>query len=195
MKRLRLHIFTATAFVAALGLATAQNAAVATTTVSPSASPTPALAPAPVPLADVITQADAAEATLQQMRANFGPESDDSKGSEDLALVTQEISAQLAETTQLLKPGVPLETLQRPRGALGKIGRATRPLDPRPNEPRQPDRQANRAFARLADRPGRRRVETAQASDTPPEIRQRIDKSWPAITQTENTLQKRRASS
>src|SRR4029453_2363766 len=38
----------------------------------------------------------------------------------------------------------------RSRGALGETGRATGHLDPRPNEPRQLDRQADRAPPGLA---------------------------------------------
>ena len=63
----------------------------------------------------------------------------------DLPAVTQEISAQLAETTQLLKPGVLLETLSDLEVRWGKLGEQLGPLDPRPNEPRQLDRQADRA--------------------------------------------------
>ena len=75
-----------------------------------SVSVTPAPQNTPIPLADVITQADAAEASLQEMQPPALTAESVTVG-RDLPRVTREISAQLAETTQVLRPGVLLDTL------------------------------------------------------------------------------------
>src|SRR5258705_117986 len=86
---------------------------------APGSSPPPQ--PTPIPLADVITQADAAQATLEEPLLAVGP-AEGTIVTRDLPAVTQEISAQLAETTQLLKPGVLLETLGDLEVRWGKLG-------------------------------------------------------------------------
>ena len=80
----------------------------ASVSAAPVSSPPPQ--PTPIPLADVITQADAAQASLEEPLLAVGP-AEGTTITRDLPAVTQEITAQLAETTQLLKPGVLLETL------------------------------------------------------------------------------------
>ncbi|MEO7167512.1 MAG: mechanosensitive ion channel domain-containing protein [Chthoniobacterales bacterium] len=158
-----------------------------------SGSPTPIVAPptTPIPLADVVTQADAAEANLQEMQ----PASDAAETTtlgKDLPAVTREINAQLAETTQLLQPGVLLETLRDLEGRWVKLGEQlalwTRSLTTRAN-------LIDKQIALLPDLQSTwtKTREAAQTSDTPPEIRQRIDGVLAAIAQTENALQKRRA--
>ena len=161
----------------------------ASASATPVSSPPPQ--PTPIPLADVITQADAAQATLEEPLLAVGP-AEGTTVTRDLPAVTQEISAQLAETTELLKPGVLLETLGDLEVRWGKLGEQlglwTRDLTNRANLIDKqiallPDLQATWTKTR----------EGAQASDTPPEIRQQIDNVLAKIAQTESTLQKRRA--
>ena len=161
----------------------------ASVSAAPVSSPPPQ--PTPIPLADVITQVDAAQASLEEPSLAVGL-ADGTTITRDLPAVTQEISAQLAETTQLLKPGVLLETLGDLEVRWAKLGEQlglwTRSLTNRANLIDKqlallPELQATWKTTR----------EAAQASDTPPEIRQRIDNVLAEIARTESTLQKRRA--
>ncbi len=110
----------------------------------------------------------------------------------DLPALSREISAQLAETTQLLKPGVLLETLRDLEARWLKLGEKlnlwTRDLTNRAN-------LIDKQIALLADMQATwtKTREAAQTSDTPPEIQQRIDNVLAGIAQTESALQKRRA--
>ncbi len=110
----------------------------------------------------------------------------------DLTAVAQQVSAQLAETTQLLKPGVPLETLSDLEVRWVKLeeqlGLWTRDLTNRAD-------LIDKQIALLPDLQATwtRTREVSQASDTPPEIRQRIDNVLTEVAQTESNLQKRRA--
>jgi len=169
----------------------AQKLPLPTASVSATPVPSPPPQPTPIPLADVITQADAAQATLGEPLLAVD-EAEDTIVTRDLPAVTQEISAQLAETTQILKPGVLLETLSDLEVRWVKLGAQlslwTRNLTNR----------ANLIDKQIALLPDLRTTWTetqkvAQASDTPLEIRQQIDNVLVKIGQTESTLQKRRA--
>ena len=171
----------------------AQKLPLPTASVSATPVPSPPPQPTPIPLADVITQADAAQATLGEPLLAVD-EAEDTIVTRDLPAVTQEISAQLAETTQILKPGVLLETLSDLEVRWVKLGAQlslwTRNLTNR----------ANLIDKQIALLPDLRTTWTetqkvAQASDTPLEIRQQIDNVLVKIGQTESTLQKRRAPS
>ncbi len=187
MKRLPILLV----FLVGLGQPLAAAAAEPTSSIPPTATATPALQPTPIPLVDVVLQADAVEAGLQEME----PAADEAATSgveRDLPLVAREVSAQLAETTQLVKPGVLLETLRDLEARWLKLGEKlnlwTRDLTNRANLLDKqiallPEMQATWAKTR----------EAAQTSDTPPEIRQRIDNVLAALAQTEGALQKRRA--
>jgi hypothetical protein len=103
--------------------APAQATPEAAASVSPRPSPTSVPVTTPIPLADVFTQADAVEASLQEIQ----PKSEAVAAStvrRDLPALTRGISAQLAETTQLVKPGV-ARNLARSRDPLGEFERAT----------------------------------------------------------------------
>ncbi len=82
----------------------------------PAASPAPTSVPAatpeptPIPMAEVVGQAELVETTLQEMEA--APGTFETVPGRDLAEVNREISARLAETSQLLQRGVLLETLR-----------------------------------------------------------------------------------
>ncbi len=188
MKRLCIIALAATVIAGWRAPALAQNSP--TPAVSASVTPTPE--PTPIPLADVVTQADSAEASLQEMQPAATP-AESSTAARDLPSVTREINAQLAETTQLLKPGVLLETLgeleTRWEKLSEQLGLWSHDLTTR----------ANLIDKQIALLPELQSIWTktrdaAQSSETPPEIRQRIDNVLAAIAQAENALQKRRAS-
>ncbi len=187
MRRLCLITLTATVFAGFLVPVRAQNSPSPTASVS--ATPTPE--PTPIPLADVITQADTTEATLQEMQAAT-PSPESVMLERDLPSVTREINVQLAETTHLLKPGVLLETLRDLEARWEKVSKQlelwARDLATRANLIDKriallPELQSSWAKTR----------EAAQSSETPPEIRQRIDNILAEIAKTEDALQKRRA--
>ena len=191
MKRLVSVALIFAAFASPLGRLGAQEPSPPTASVSAAPVSSPPPQPPPVPLANVITQADEAQATLEQPLLAVGP-AEGTVVTRDLPAVTQEISAQLAETTQLLKPGVLLETLSDLEVRWGKLGEQlglwTRDLTNRANLIDKqiallPDLQATWTKTR----------EIAQTPDTPPEIRQQIDNVLAKIGQAENTLQKQRA--
>ena len=121
MKRLVSVALIFAAFASPLGRLGAQEPSPPTASVSAAPVSSPPPQPPPVPLADVITQADEAQATLEQPLLAVGP-AEGTVVTRDLPAVTQEISAQLAETTQLLKPGVLLETLSDLEVRWGKLG-------------------------------------------------------------------------
>ena len=189
MKRLNIVALTALVIIAFGAPFPAQAAPSPAATLSPAATPPPQ--PTPIPLADVITQADATEASMGEPVSATGP-AEGATVTRDLPAVTQEIRTQLTETTQLLKAGVPLETL----GDLAlrwvklsqQLGLWTRNLTNRAN-------LIDKQIALLPDLrvTWTKTREVAQASDTPPEIRQRIDNVLTEIGQAESTLQKQRA--
>ena len=191
MKRLCLIALTITLFAGLLTPVPAQNTPTPAASISATPTPTPAPQPTPIPLADVITQADAAEASLQEMQPATASAAGVVVG-RDLPAVTREISAQLAETTQLLKPGVLLETLRDIEARWEKLneqlGLWSRDLTNRAN-------LIDKQLALLPDLQSTwtKTREAAQSSETPPEIRQRIDNVLAEIGQTEDALQKRRA--
>ncbi len=169
----------------------AQEAASPSATVSPRRRPTARTAAAtPIPLADVITQADAAEASLQE--ALPAEQVGTPALWRDLPAVTREINAQLAEMTQMLRPGVLLETLREIETRWEKLGEQlslwARDLTARANV-------LDRQIALLPELQAtwQKTAEAAQDAETPPEIRQRIDGVLAAIAQTEAALEKRRA--
>ncbi len=191
MKRLVFVALGLAALALPPGRLRAQETPAPTATASAPVSPTPALHPTPIPLADVITQADAVEGEMQETQAS-AVAAGSGAAARDLPAVTQEISAQLAETTLLLKPGVLLETLRdietRWERLSEQIGLWSRELTTRAN-------LIDKQIALLPELQAtwERTREAAQSSETPPEIRQRIDSVLGAIAQTETALEKRRS--
>ena len=189
MKHLTLIALTASAMISFGAPLQAQKAPSPTAALSPTPSPPPQ--PTPIPLADVIMQADATEASLEEPLSTAGP-AEGTPVARDLSAVTQQISAQLAETTQLLKPGVPLETLSDLEVRWVKLG------DQLGLWTRELTNRADLTDKQIALLPDGQSIwiktrEVSRTSDTPPEIRQRIDNVLAEIAQTESTLQKRRA--
>ena len=190
MKTLMIVVLGLAALARPLDQLGAQESPAPAATAAASVSPTPAPRPTPIPLAEIITQTVAEEASLQETQS-VAMAAESITAVRDLPAVTQEISAQLAETMQLLKPGVLLETLSDLEVRWVKLGEQlalwTRDLTNRAN-------LIDKQIALLPDLQATwtRTREVAQASDTPPEIRQRIDKVLAEIAQTESTLQKRR---
>ena len=189
VKRLVFVALTLVALALPLGRLRAQETPVPAASVS--AAPISSPPPTPIPLADVITQADAAEASLEEALPGSGP-AEDTTVTHDLPAVTQQINAQLAETRHLLKPGVLLETLGDLEVRWVKLGEQlglwTRELSSRAN-------LIDKQIALLPDLQSTwtKTREAAQTSDTPPEIRQRIDNVLAEIAQRDSALQKRRA--
>ena len=173
MKRLASVALIFAALASPLGRLGAQEPPLPTASVSAAPVSSPPPQPPPVPLADVITQADEAQATLEQPLLAVGP-AEGTIATRDLPAVTQEIRVQLAETTQLLKPGVLLETLSEWRCVGGNWASnwAFRPANL--------TNRANLIDKQIALLPDLQATSTKNArscatSDTPPEIRQQID--------------------
>ena len=191
MKRLVSVALVFAAVVSPPGRLGAQEPPPPTASVSAAPVSSPSPQSTPIPLADVITQVDAAQASLEEPLLAVGL-ADGTTITRDLPAVTQEISAQLAETTQLLKPGVLLETLGDLEVRWQKLGEQlglwTRSLTNRAN-------LIDKQLALLPELQATWKTtqKAAQASDTPPEIRQRIENILAEIARTESTLQKRRA--
>jgi potassium-dependent mechanosensitive channel len=192
MNRRRILVLSATAFLFLVAPGAAQTVPTPTVSQSVSATATPAPELTPVPMADVVTQADAVEFTLQEMQSNLEPKAGEIQASRDLPLVTREIGTRLAEATQLIKPGVALETLQdlesRWKKLPDKLSLWERDLTTRAN-------LIDKQIALLPDLQltWKRTLETAQVGDTPPEVLQRIESVLTRISDLENALQKQRA--
>ncbi len=139
----------------------------------------------------MVAQADATDSSLREMQpAAIDPEGIAPVG--NLPAMSREISAQLAETNQLLAPGVLLETLRDLEIRWLKISEQlalwTRSLTTRAS-------LVDRQIALLPDLQATWQItrESARTSDTPPEIGQQIENVLSAIGRTEEVLQKRRA--
>ena len=152
----------------------------------------PEIPPTAVPMADVVTQAGAAEATLQEMQASLTPELRVAPVGRGLPALTKDINARLAETTLLLKPGVLLETLRELEARWEKIRQKLSLWE------RELTARANAIDKHLALVPDLRAtwtktLEAAQATETPPEIRQQIESVLGVIAQSDAALQKQRS--
>lgn len=152
----------------------------------------PAAQPVPIPLADVISKADAVEASLSAKPATATPVYAGGDDARSLPLLTQEIDTRLAETVQLVRPGALLDTLRDLESnwqrLAERLGLWARDLTT----------QANLLDTQLAQYPALkatwgRTLEIAQSQSAPPEIRQRIEALLKSITQAEAARQKERA--
>ncbi len=107
-----LAILTSVAIVR--GQTTPAPAAATSPTPSVTASPstTPAPAPAPIPLAEVVTQAEAAAASLRDIEADLAADQITSTVDSELPVFVREIDARLDENARILNSRPSLETLR-----------------------------------------------------------------------------------
>src|SRR5262245_41368196 len=88
--------------------AQAQNASPSPT---PSASPTATAAPTAVPLPDIVSASDSALERLNGIQSELSSNKIVDNTTRELAATTKEIDARELETRRILRPGVPLATL------------------------------------------------------------------------------------
>ncbi len=148
--------------------------------------------PTPIPLADVISQADAVEASLGAKLAASSPVYAGGDDARNLPLLKQEIDTRLAESVPVIQPGALLETLSDHESNWQKLA------DRLALWARDLTRQANLLDAQIALYPAlkatwSKTLEVAQSQSAPPEIRQRIETLLKSITQAEASRQKERA--
>ena len=190
MKRLTFVALTALAIISYRAPVHAQEAPSLTATLSPTPATTPPQ-PTPIPLADVITQADAAEASLEEPLPAAGS-TESSTVTRDLPAVTQANQCATRGDEAASEAWGASQTLGDLEVRWAKLGQQlglwTRDLTNRAD-------LIDKQIALLPDLQAtwKKTREAAPASDTPPEIRQRIDNVLAEIAQTESVLQKRRA--
>ena len=182
----RLLLVSLCAFLATAAPGRAQGDA------SPPPTASPAPASTPIPLADVVAAAEAVSGRLQAVQAEVAAHETAAIVTRELSLVTQEISAHLDETRRTLTPGIALETTrdleQRWQRLADQLGVWSRDLTGRATV-------LDRELALLPELRAtwRSTLEAARASDTPAEVRQRIESVLKAIDQLDALLQKRRS--
>ncbi len=160
---------------------------------SASATATPSPTPTPVPLADVVGAEEITSTSLREIQANLAADQTGEKIARDLAHVTEEISALQAESTRVLAPGVPLDTVRdlerRWRKLADELAERTRDLTVSAT-------LLDKELARAPDWTSTwsQTLAQAQASEAPPELIQRIKTLLAAIETTAEALRKKQAS-
>ena len=140
-----------------------------------------------------MTQANAVEATLQEMQTRSGAGPQELEIAQELPAVTQQMNERLTETARMLRPDALLETLR-------DLETRWKKLDDQLNLwARDLTTQANLIDKQIALLPNsqstwNKTLELAQTSEAPPEIQQRIENVLTAIARTEKALQGRRSS-
>src|SRR5262249_24630 len=170
--------------------AQAQNASPSPT---PSASPTATAAPTAVPLPDIVSASDSALERLNGIQSELSSNKIVDNTTRDLAATTKEIDGREPETRRILRPGVPLATLDEFETRWQKLAEqltaSSRQLTDRATalESDLAQMSATRATWKAT-------VELAGKSNAPPEVMQRINQVLQGIDASEELLQKRRAS-
>ncbi len=192
MTKLFRQIIPAAALLYLAAPALAQNNAEPAPEAEATVSPSPTPKPLAIPIADVVAQAEIAEASFQNPASAPDAEETPSQETTELPALTAEINDRLAQTNELVRPSTALETLRdlevRWQKTAATLTDWTRTLTA----------QAAIIDDRLALLPDQQAAWTAtrkaaQTGDTPPEIRERIDGVLAAITKTESELQAQRA--
>jgi small-conductance mechanosensitive channel len=168
----------------------AQNTSASST---PSPSPTPTAAPTAVPLPDIVSASDSALERLNGIQSELSSNKIIDNTTRELAATTKEIDARELETRRIVRPGVPLVTLDEFETRWQKLA------DQLTASSRELTDRATALESDLAQMSATRTtwkatVELAGKSNAPPEVMQRINQVLQGIDASEGMLQKRRAS-
>lgn len=166
---------------------------VATPSPSPSTTPTATPTPTPIPLAEVVTQAESAAASLRDTEADLSSDQIITGIETELSAVTREIDARLAEDSRALSPSPSLETLRALEAGWQKIDDNLTAWE----------RDLRASASRLERQIGElgRRADTWEQTlalargegGTPPEVLQRIEAVIAATRQARAAVERRRA--
>jgi small-conductance mechanosensitive channel len=146
-----------------------------------------------VPLPDIVPASDSALERLNGIQSELSSNRIIDNTTRDLAATTKEIDARELETRRILRPGVPLATLDEFETRWQKLAEqltaSSRQLTDRATalESDLAQMSATRATWKAT-------LELAGKSNAPPEVVQRINKVLQGIDASEEMLQKRRAS-
>jgi len=146
-----------------------------------------------VPLPDIVSASDSALERLNGIQSELSSNKIIDNTTRDLAATTKEIDARELETRRILRPGVPLATLDEFETRWQKLA------DQLTASSRQLTDRATALESDLAQMSAMRTtwratVELAGKSNAPPEVMQRINQVLQGIDASEEMLQKRRAS-
>src|SRR5262247_4880450 len=111
MMRIGSRAVSAVVTLLLLCFASAAQAQTASPSPTPSASPTATAAPTAVPLPDIVSASDSALERLNGIQSELSSSKIVDNTTRDLAATTKEIDARELETRRILRPGVPLATL------------------------------------------------------------------------------------
>src|SRR5215468_1063180 len=176
-----------------LCLASGAQAQDASPSPTPSPSPTATAAPTAVPLPDIVSASDSALERLNGIQSELSSNKIIDNTTRDLAATSKEIDARELETRRILRPGVPLATLDEFETRWQKLAEQLTASS------RQLTDRATALESDLAQMSATRTtwkatVELAAKSNAPPEVMQRINQVLKGIDASEELLQKRRAS-
>ncbi len=157
---------------------------------SPPATPTPTATP--IPLGEVVDQANSATAVLREIEANIAADQVTARVSQQLPAIATEIDSRRDETARLLRASPSLETLRDLEQGWQKIAEDLRAL--RRNLTTRAT-QIDRDYERITQLSSlwKQTLELARASETPPEVIDRIETTNAAIRQTMDRLEQHRA--
>src|SRR5262245_5048949 len=193
MMTLALRVGSAVVSLLLLCFASVAQAQDASPSPTPSPSPTATAAPTAVPLPDIVSASDSALERLNGIQSELSSNRIIDNTTRDLAATTKEIDARELETRRILRPGVPLATLDEFETRWQKLAEQLTASS------RQLTDRATALESDLAQMSAKRTtwkatVELAGKSNAPPEVMQRINQVLHGIDASEEMLQKRRAS-
>src|SRR5262245_34846348 len=176
-----------------LCLASVAQAQDASPSPTPSASPTATAAPTAVPLPDIVSASDSALERLNGIQSELSSSKIVDNTTRDLAATTKEIDARALETRRIVRPGVPLATLDEFETRWQKLAEQLTASS------RQLTDRATALESDLAQMSATRTtwkatVELAAKSNAPAEVMERINQVLQGIDASQEMLQKRRAS-
>jgi small-conductance mechanosensitive channel len=165
---------------------------------SPSSTPTPSptagatAQPTPIAVADVVSQAESATATLQDASDDLSSDEVTTTVENQLPVLTGEINSRLDEESKIITPNPSLDTLGTLESGWRKIGDSLSGWM-RDLKTRAVQLDKERAHLDQLLQTWTQSLEPAEASNAPPEIVQRIQSVVAGITQTRDRLDQRRA--
>src|SRR5215813_11380505 len=194
-KMMTLALRTALPVVSLLFLCFASSAQAQDASPSPTPSPsaTATAAPTAVPLPDIVSASDSALERLNGIQSELSSNRIIDNTTRELAATTKEIDARELETRRIVRPGVPLATLDEFETRWQKLA------DQLTASSRQLTDRATALESDLAQMSATRTtwkatLELAGKSNAPPEVLQRINQVLEGIDASEEMLQTRRAS-
>ncbi len=148
--------------------------------------------PAPMALADLVTEAEAVSARYRDIRADMSADRSTETVAQRLPAITREIDGHLRESRKIVLQSPSIETL---RGLEGEWNRSRRELSGLNKDLAERVHELERYRVQLDDFRKRwdQTLDTAKASNVPPEVLRRIENVMNEIRQAREMVETRRA--